>query len=509
MNEYAELFDGLEIELNSNRLVIEGASYNLQEFRREFFAIVGMVNPKAIELVVMEKAENTKYKTTVKNIFEAIKKELKPDVESSIDTGAYETLRPIVDMDTDEVYLMDEENSLISEIKYNPWLRSVSPDFKKAILSEAIPMARFIFDPYDHTKLRKETIDNDSREMVVVNQYEKPHWMYGVNPSPECPGFLTEFMEHLLPDKEQIKYCLSWMAESVFGRNETYLVLNGDKGVGKNTLYEIMKAVNSPRYSVIAPQSLTTSHFNSVLKDKRLILLDEYKITRGNQLFLKKIINKGQTIEMKGFDANTEIETFNSFMVFHNAVSDMYLERDDRRFSVLDITDKSLLSMWTPEYIRDLITVLEDPRSGLVKSIGEYLMWIHQNVEFKNNTPFKGAKFHEIVEYHMPLWLRVVIAMIENGEVKKGEISFKKEIEKRTESAMLGSKKIQWRASTLAKVLKEYRYKDLYSIGSIEKGKGKGASLILKVNPSLLEHFGYDTDNGDAEEGHEDLEDIL
>jgi len=495
MEEYLELFNEKDITSRGQRLNIDGVEFTLSTFRKEIFNILDMDSKVVTDLLFMEKKDSSKFNTVTKSIFQAIKNELKPSRETGLENSeCLQNLTPVTSMREDTIMLIDEATQFVTEVNYKSWLRTLSMDVRKIVITEPIPMAEFFYDPYnpDIKILTKDTL---SGEMVFINTYVKPYWMKGAEASDKCPEVLSTFMKHLLPNSEQRKYCLQWMAEAVFGRNETYLVLNGDKGVGKNTIYEILKAVIAPRYSVTAPASLTTSHFNSVLMNKRLILLDEYKITRSNHLFLKKIINKNQTIERKGQDADTEMETFNSFMVFHNSVSDMYVEKDDRRFSVLDLTHKNLTEIWTPDYIHELMIDLNDPKSEIIKEIGQYLMHISKE-EFNTVTPFKGEKFHEIVEYHMPTWLQIVVAMVENGEVKNGVISFKKEIEKRLSNEMMGKKKIQWRKSTLQKTLKEYRYRDRLVLGEITSN-GTGRALQLEINKDLLEEFGYEENTED------------
>ena len=505
MEEYLELFSEKDITSHGQRLTIDGVDYTLSAFRKEIFNILNVDSKVVTDLLFMEKKDTSKFNTVTKTVFQAIKNELKPSRETSLENSeGLQDLTPVTSMREDTVLLINEGTQFVTEVNYKSWLRTLPIDVRKMVINDPIPMAEFFFDPYN-PDLKIVTKDTDGGAMTHINTYIKPKWMKNAEASKKCPEVLDQFMKHLLPNAEQREYCLQWMAEAIFGRNETYLVLNGDKGVGKNTIYEIMKAVVGARYSVTAPASLTTSHFNSVLMNKRLILLDEYKITRSNHLFLKKIINKNQTIEKKGFDADTEIETFNSFMVFHNSVSDMYVEKDDRRFSVLDITHKNLTAIWTPDYIHELMVDLNDPSSEITKAIGQYLMYIFK-AEFNNVTPFKGEKFHEIVEYHMPTWLQIVVAMVENGEVKNGAISFKKEIEKRLSNEMMGKKKIQWRKSTLQKTLKEYRYKDQWVLGEITSN-GTGGSLQLEINKELLEEFGYE-ENTEDDFGLED-DDLL
>lgn len=502
--EFLELFDDLDISYSGSKLIIEGRDYTLSKFRSSLFDIIDDSKDKTISLLLMKAKDVGRFNIISKEIFESLKSRLKPTYTTGLSTEYdISNLTPVVSIDDREVYLIDEANDIVSEIQYNSWVKSVPKHVRKVYEENGMPYARFFFDPYDHSKIRRLYIDDNNVDMIHINQYRPPMWMKDSIPTNTYPSILKDFMEHLIPNSDQREYCLKWMAEAVFGRNETYLVLNGDKGVGKNTIYEILKAVIGAKYSVTAPASLTTSHFNSVLLNKRLILLDEYKINRANHLFLKKIINKNQTIEKKGLDADKEVETFNSFMIFHNSISDMYIEKDDRRFSVLDITSKNLLELWSPQYINDLMIELNDPKSNLIKEIGVYLKYIH-TLEFNNTTPYKGDKFNEIVEYHLPTWIQITIAMIENGEVKGGVISFKKEIEKRLSNEMMGKKKIQWRKSTLQKVLKEYRYKGQWSLGTIDS-TGQGGSLQVIVNPDLLEMFNYDVEEEDFFEEDEDL----
>ncbi len=497
MEKYTNLLKNSEIRLSSGKLNIDGVDFTLNEFRKNFFNLIDKKDKEFTNLLLLEREDKNAFNGITKGLFDGIKRDLAPSVNTGLGLEqGLENLTPVVNMEEDTTFLIDEANNIVSDIKYTSWLKAIDADYRKVIVNTAMPIAKFIFDPYSEVRVKRGSVDSGTREMVFINTYSLPQWRVGAVPNSECPEFLTTFMNHLFcGDKRQIEYCLKWMAEAVVGRNETYLVLNGDKGVGKNTLYEIMKAVISPRYSVTAPQSLTTSHFNSVLNNKRLILLDEYKITRANHLFLKKIINKYQTIEKKGFDADKEVETFNSFMIFHNSVSDMYLEKDDRRFSVLDITGKNLLKLWTADEIDGYMRELNDPSSELTKSIGEYLLYVALG-EFNNATPFRGNKFHEIVEYHLPTWLQIVVAMVENGEVKQGRISFKKEIEKKLANEMMGKKKVQWRKSTLEKTLREYRYKDTWELGTIEGGSKAGLELV--VNKDLLEQFNYMEESEDV-----------
>lgn len=499
MDKYLELFNGLDIAIGvGGKLRIEGRDTSLNEFRNVMFDVLDSKSPVFTELLLMARTDKAQFNQITKTIYDKIKWELTPKMSTSLTNDSeLENLTPVVSMKEGVTLLVDESRGIVSDVDYSSWIKCISPDLKKAIVNSAMPMAKFVFNPYSDQRISRDYIDNGTRDILYINKYSHPAWRVGAVASDKCPTFLSEFLEHLLcGDKEQIEYCLKWMAHALVNKNETYLVLNGDKGVGKNTLYEIMKAVIGAKYSVTAPQSLTTSHFNSVLQDRRLILLDEYKITRINHLFLKKIINKYQTIEKKGFDANTEEETFNSFMIFHNDPSDMYLEKDDRRFSVLDITSKNLLELWSEGQIDRYLMDLTNPNSTLVKEIGEYLLGISQ-LDFDPIKPFKGKKFHEIVEYHMPQWLQIVVAMIENGEVKEGVISFKKEIEKKVSQESMGRNKISWRKSTLEKVLREYRYKDKYSIGTILGGGRQG--LELEVNPVLLDLFNYKIVEDDEE----------
>lgn len=499
MKKYQNILKEADIKFNNNRLYINDEGFTLNTFKTNFFSLIDNNSKEFTELLLLDRESRTSFNDTVKSIFEDLRREYSP-VKKTISTGLrldsnLEELTPVVNMEEDEIFLIDEDMGIVSEIKYTSWLKAIDPEYRKALQNTPMPIAKFYFDPYSDERVRRGDVDSGTKEMVFVNKYSHPIWRANAQPSEECPKFLSDFMNHLLKgNQEQVGYCLRWMAEAVVGRNETYLVLNGDKGVGKNTLYEIMKAVVGSRYAVTAPQSLTTSHFNSVLNDKRLILLDEYKINRVTHLALKKIINKYQTIEKKGYDADKEVETFNSFMIFHNDISDMYLEQDDRRFSALDITTENLLKLWSAEEIDGYLAELNNPNSELVRSIGEYLLFIAQS-EFKNAVPFRGQKFHDIVEYNMPTWLQISVAMIENREVKKGRISFKKDIEKKLSSEMMGNKKVQWRKSTLEKYLKEYKYKDRYCIGTIEGGTKAGLELVISTE--MLDMFDYEIEESD------------
>lgn len=361
-------------------------------------------------------------------------------------------------------------------------------------------MAKFYFDPYSLVKLHVVETTSGSR-LTHINKYIEPEWIKVDRSSDEIPmpQVMGDFFNHLLKgNKEQISYILDWLYLACFKRAETYLVLNGAKGAGKNTLFEIAQGLIGSKYCAIAPKSLGTTTFNAVLRDRRLVLFDEFKFTFDVHQTAKRMINEEQAIERKGIDVGEPTKTFNSFMIFHNSPADMYLERDDRRFSVLDIADTKLNEAFSEEWVQSLIKAFRDPDSNLLSDFGWYLKkrGDRRSLEHKINpmNPYKGEKFYEIVDYHLPVWIRAIINMLESGDLD-GAVEYVinfAEIDKVIKERLsLGKTNYTRRIETISAYLDSYRYEGKYCIGKVFKDIGNKNMLTIRLHDEILARFGY------------------
>jgi hypothetical protein len=264
------------------------------------------------------------------------------------------------------------------------------------------------YDPYDLNPHKK--IPYHTGEVVRLNRYIAPEWRKRpVDPNATCPEEVDFFLKHLFPNKEAREYVLDWMYTSVYGRCQTYLTLNGAKGVGKTAFFSIFKALWGVEHYSEAPRSFFGSQFNGILEDVRGICIDELESrTKLHYDSSKAYINKYLTLEKKHQNADKVIEMHASFVMASNAETDVYVEHDDRRFSVMDITtqrlDRVKPDSWTDDFIRNKLT---DP--DYVHRLGS---WLTNRGVREGHTEYKqyrGEHFHKLVETSRAYWERFLV----------------------------------------------------------------------------------------------------
>lgn len=278
------------------------------------------------------------------------------------------------------------------------------------------PLTRAIikFNPY-----RPEAIyiseSEYGKECTHINTFKRPEWQLPRELNSEerkelckLPEIIDKFMSHLFPDEGCRSFVYDWLHYALAKRGETYLVLNGAKGIGKGIFTDhLCRSLLGKDNHIIAPTGALDSNFNAMLKDKRMIVMDEFRIDDEDKINkLKRYINRDQTIEHKGIDIGKTIETFNSFIISSNSLADMRISWDDRRFSVADITNSKLNEIWTKEQIEKLIEELE-PTSKAMQEFGYWLLY--RSTKDNEFACFKGKHFYKLCYSSLPEWSRVVI----------------------------------------------------------------------------------------------------
>lgn len=326
-----------------------------------------------------------------------------------------DSLYPVIDIRTSEKFLLDSETHKMSEIHYDVYYTKLEKEAKSLINVSIVPVSR-VYNPYSLLPIRKVLVDGI--EVSEINLYVPPAWRHLAEP-PVLPKELETLFCHLFPVKAARDYALRWVVNAILRRNDTYLVLNGAKGVGKGVFCEVIKAlVGRDNYSE-APTGFFDSNFSSVLENKRVVVFDELKVDKDAHTKLKRIINKFQNIEKKGIDASNAQEIFNSYVIMNNDISDMYLEVDDRRFSLPELGDKNLLTVMSEEEVRELIGKLED--ENYVSAVGHWLLANYDGGD--SATPYTSPKFYSLAYHSLAEWQKYIIAETEKCSAS-GEYMF-------------------------------------------------------------------------------------
>jgi hypothetical protein len=245
-------------------------------------------------------------------------------------------------------------------------------------------------------------------------------------------------------------------------RCETYLVLNGAKGIGKNLFSEnFCKPLMGTHNHKVAQPSALESNFNALLKDCRMIVFDEFRIDTPEKINkLKRYVNEEQMIEEKGKDVDASQKTFNSFIISNNDMADMKIAWDERRFSVMELTKKKLRDEWNSAKIQEFLDMCKDQHA--MKQIGYWLMY--RQPRYTKFDAFKRKHFYDLCYTSFSEWQKIIIDFaVSKTYTEITNADLKKEYRKRTESTRLPS------YARVKDFVENYRHEGEYSLGEVYK----------------------------------------
>lgn len=257
-----------------------------------------------------------------------------------------------VDEKADKYYMVDPFSDVVGTINaLNCKNLFIKPDF-----SDKTYMADFTYNPYVLKKLYKE------EGFYRFNTYNCPFWLiehfFNAEPLVPCviPDLYVTFLNHLTDgDGQSYNYILDWLATMLKDRNYCILSTIGNQGIGKGVLGSIMeKLVGKDNFS-LTDNRLIKKEFNAQILNKRLVYIDELKVqnaTEENRL--KLLINDTIEVEKKGVDS-INVRNFSSTYVSSNDFDAVRLRGDDRRFSIVDLTDKKLIDIMNQKEINALL----------------------------------------------------------------------------------------------------------------------------------------------------------
>lgn len=331
----------------------------------------------------------------------------------------FQDFSPVVDIRNNIKCLYNRKLNKLSDICYDVWYDLLDSDSRE-LLHQVMVKALLTYDPYNLEIFAKEVFEGYN--VIRINLYNPPKWRFQ-KVEAKIPDRIGKLLKHVFPERKVRRFVLNWIKNAVVNRNETYLVLNGKKGIGKGVFCTLVQALVGKDHYTLAPDSLLNDKFNSALKDKRVMVFDEFKVNKDCHTKLKRYINKHQSLEAKGKDATTPIEIFNSYIICNNDTSDMYVEVDDRRFSVVEMTDENLLEVMTAEEINNFIKELEKEDSTEVAQMGHFIMQLDLEEEFNEHTCWKGKRFYQLAYNSLREWQKY---MVDHAITDEEAISLKK-----------------------------------------------------------------------------------
>jgi hypothetical protein len=389
--------------------------------------------------------------------------------------------------------------SLIKAGKFNISSILDSKKMSKEDLSN-LPKIWPKFDPYC---LGIETTVVSSElgiEFPAINTYCPPKWRF-VKASPMYSGIIKQLMENLFPLEEERQYIFDWLRQAIVGRNETVLVLVGDRGVGKTLFSKLFFSLVGEQYSAIAKRETLTEKFNSVLKDARAVAFEETGMEGDPESIerMKAFCNSKLSIEAKGENAFTA-ENFASMVMSLNGNSRLGVKPQERRFSIprLGVTNFSKIvpEVDIAKFSRDLDA--EEKSEEFLESLSEFGEFLLARPASKTiATPLKGQAYYEITAQSLAEWETAIINyVIENGEI--GKPLFLKDIKR-----SMGNREVRnmfpVKDSKISSFLQDYRHIDVAKIGVLTRidsdGKNNNVQVIMP-DETFLKSFGANYKEG-------------
>lgn len=251
----------------------------------------------------------------------------------------------------------------------------------------------------------------------AMNCWSPPQWLkrnFYLNENVTRVNELTEihslFFTHLTNgDLASCKFLIKWIAYSLRGRNPTMLLTVGEtRGIGKTILFEILMRLHGEENSAKVRDHFLKTHFNSAVENVTLLYLDEVFMdskSRDQINRLKDLVNDTLEVERKGKDAR-KIKNYANVYMSSNDYNGIAIENDDRRFSLIELTDIPFID--TP--LRDRYDELFTEEN--IAQLGFYLMSLDVKREDVAR-PFVSITTKKVREATKPEWEKKFIEWIE------------------------------------------------------------------------------------------------
>lgn len=320
------------------------------------------------------------------------------------DHGSYGLIQKImrskvvVNAETDDIRIVDIKSRNCETIS-NRVLHSVFN--RKVDVNSFKYYCKFDYDPFS-----TNILDSDGNGTWTYNIYQPPSWYKNTYYSAgkkevkfdEMPEIYTKFFKHLTDDDEKsTTYIVDWLANGIQSRNFCILSTIGKPGIGKGVLGNIMRGLFGKSNYYAGSDRMFKTKFNSQIMNKRLVYCDEISIkSKEDEDRIKLVVNDFIEVEKKGIDAQ-EIPNYANFYISSNNLDSIKISGDDRRFSIVNLTDKLLIETMDDKDIREVL----DPKN--IDMLGGFLYYRKIDKEHMKRV-FVSKRTQEVRESALKEW---------------------------------------------------------------------------------------------------------
>lgn len=254
--------------------------------------------------------------------------------------------------------------------------------------------ARVVYNPFSTKVIDDCEIDGVLGK--VINAYSPPKWRLK-EVEANYPTLIKEFLETLFPNAKELSLIFTWLKYAINYRVSHIMLLVGRKGVGKNIFVEhLVKSLIGESHFAKTQKGFFTGRFQDILEKNRVIFIDEIEAKDAEaKKDLKRLPNATQGIEKKGRDTQ-QFKIYYSIIIANNDLSDIWIECDDRRFFIPEMSNERLIDKFDSHKINELIKLFED--ESQVSAFGHYILGLPDDVDFNVENAFITKTFYKAVE---------------------------------------------------------------------------------------------------------------
>ena len=405
--EMLKILDVDQLKINKNTITYQGVNAPHADFLKDISSEL----PKEVGFALYQ-ADGSEVIVNLRKVISKSKNR-KVGEGTPIESDKYIPLIPVQDLYNNEKSLVDERG-ILTRANFKGWYDLLDTETRKTVNSSMV-LSITDYNPY------VEDMGQGTRDGVnvkIINRYQKPTWLSSMPwPQPdqvvtELPEEIQKFFDHLFTNKQDQDYVLDWMYHAITSRMEVALVLNGAKGVGKGIFGTILQQLVGPDNHKKARVNMLDTNFNSDFRYNQIMEFDEIKITKQRVNHLKLYFNDDLSVEVKGIDGAVKMKNHNSFYISANGAGDLYLESDDRRFSVIKVTDEPLLGLMEDAEVNTLLKELTTSEGDMIAQIGSFILNRGVVLNYGKVRAYKTERFYELVENSLSGWQKFLFKQI-------------------------------------------------------------------------------------------------
>lgn len=221
--------------------------------------------------------------------------------------------------------LVNHPDSITFDVVFNSddGLKKMRINFKQCLIM------------FEHFKNKFDNIALYSIETKMFSMYNIP--IITLNHTTELNYYIDQILNLICNNNQKRKeYILDWLAfalQNPHKRNHTALQIRGEKGIGKNLIFEIISDYLGQYANINARIEDISATFNSIVADKKLLIFNECPKTKKDIDALKSFITEDYINIREKYLPEYNTKNLTNIIILTNNQETNTIEDKDRRFT--------------------------------------------------------------------------------------------------------------------------------------------------------------------------------